>query len=359
MTTRPTSAALPTLLLPLLPALVLALILAFPCSPALAAGAGSPSRAALLEGYAARIRAVLAQGQTPIIDVEHHWGGKLSLERLVSKMNTAGVALTWLGQNERNGSGHALQDAASFPDLMVPTTIHGDGPRWHGHDASLLTELEADAKSGLYFAMGEFEGRHYISSTNNRDVHLPVDSPHFEQVFRIAAQTGLPMLIHHEAEDALLPELERMLDKYPGAKVIWCHAGRNRDRGTWTIASTPEGMRALLERHPNLFLDLNQSPPGSKHRGTRQVDSVLYDIDPDKGGNQPDAKLNEGWKALMEEHPARFVFGTDVNTGRWDNYEGVVERFRWIVLRALSPETAAAIAYRNAWRLMSGQEWKP
>ena len=316
-------------------------------------------RAAQLAAYAAEIRRSLAAGVLPIIDVEHHWGGKLPLERLIAKMDDNGVALTWLGQNEKNGSSRALDEAAKFPSRIVPATIHGDGPRWHGRDPLLLDELARDAKSGQYYALGEFEARHYVSSTNNRDVHLPVDSPSFEAVFSLAEETGLPMLLHHEAEDALLPELERMLARHPKAHVIWCHMGRNRNRSTWTKLPTPDGVRNFLRRYPNLFFDLNQAKPGSRHRGTNQVDAVLYDTDPGKGGdNQPDTKLNAQWLELLEEFPERFVIGTDVNTGRFDEYSRVVETFRLLVLRRLNRAAAERIAFRNAWRLMSGEEWR-
>lgn len=325
----------------------------------LPASAPSTGRAALLKGYAAEIRRIQAAGELPIIDVEHHWGGKLELSALLDRMDRNGVALTWLGQNEKHGSAHALADARQYPTRIVPTTIHGDGPRWHGRDMSLLDELAADVRTGHYFALGEFEARHYVSSTNSRDVHLPVDSPSFEAVFTIAGDTGLPMLLHHEAEDALLPELERMLSRHPRAKVIWCHVGRNRDRSTWTKISTPDGVRDFLRKYPNLYFDLNQARPGSRHRGTNQVDAVLYDSDPGKGGdNQPDAKLNAQWQELLEEFPERFVIGTDVNTGRFDSYTRVIETFRRLVLARLSKPAAEAIAFKNAWRLMSGEEWK-
>lgn len=316
-------------------------------------------RSALLGGYAAEIRRVLASGELPIIDVEHHWGGKLALEDLIAKMDRNGVALTWLGQNEKNGSQLALAAAQKQPTRIVPATIHGDGPRWHGRDPQLLEELAADARTGRYFALGEFEARHYVSSTNSRDVHLPVDSEHFAAVFRLAEQTGLPLLLHHEAEDALLPELERMLAKHPKARVIWCHVGRNRDRNTWTRLSTPDGVRDFLKRYPNLYFDLNQARPGGRHRGTNQVDSVLYDIDPGKGGdNQPDARLNNAWRALLEEFPERFLIGTDVNTGRFDEYSRVVQTFRQLILTRIDRPAAEAIAYKNAWKLMSGREWR-
>jgi hypothetical protein len=316
-------------------------------------------RAEQLAAFAAQIRRVKATGELPIIDVEHHWGGKLALADLIERMDANGVALTWLGQNEKNGSAHALAAARQYPGRLVPTTIHGDGPRWHGRDPVLLEELAADVRTGRYFALGEFEARHYVSSTNSRDVHLPVDSPSFAAVFRLAGDTDLPMLLHHEAEDALLPELERMLAAHPRAKVVWCHVGRNRNRSTWTRLSTPDGVREFLKKYPNLSFDLNQAKPGSRHRGTNQVDAVFYDSDPSKGGdNQPDARLNARWQELLEEFPERFVIGTDVNTGRFDNYTRVIETFRRLVLNRLNKATAEAIAYRNAWRLMSGQEWR-
>lgn len=319
-----------------------------------------PAQAAQLAAFAASIREVQASGIIPIIDVEHHWGGKLDVADLVAKMDRHGVALTWLGQNEKNGSSHVFPDFERFPGRIVPTTIHGDGPRWHGNDATLMQELAADVATGKYFAMGEFEGRHYVSSTNSRDVHKPVDSPDFEAVFRLSQESGLPFLIHHEAEDALLPELERMLDKYPGAKAVWCHCGRNRNRMTWTVVPTPQGMRALIGRHPNLYFDLNQAKPGSRHSGTNEIDPVLYDVgEKKKGGmSEPDAKLLPEWRKLLEDHPDRFLFGSDVNTGRWDNYGQVVGNFRKIILAALPRDVAERIAWKNAWKMMAGEEWR-
>ena len=355
--------SLPLFLRALPPVLLCLLLGAFPSTLAFAeeplSVLAAQDKSAALEGYAAELNRILSRGEVPLIDVEHHWGGKLPLSSLLKKMDACGVALTWLGQNERNGSARALVEAVQYRTRIVPATLHGDGPRWHGGDLTLVQELEADARSGRYFALGEFEARHYVSSTNNRDVHMPMDSEMFDGVFRIAEQTGLPLLLHHEAEDALLPELERMLVRHPAVNVIWCHVGRNRNRSTWTVLPTPAGVRSFLQRYPHLYFDLNQAPPGGTHKGTRQLDSVLYDnIDPNKGGgNQPNAQLNSAWRDLFEEYPDRFLFGSDVNTGRFDNYERVVGNFRWHILRNLSPGAGAKIAYQNAWRLMSGQEW--
>lgn len=304
-----------------------------------------------VQAYAARIREMIAAGTLPIIDVEHHWGGKLPLSELIEKMDRNGVALTWLGPNERNGSGQSLEAHRDFPDRLVPTVMHGDGPRWHHADPAFLAELEGDIKSGAYWAAGEFEARHYPSGSNNRDVHMPLGSAGFAAVLGAAQSAGIPLLIHHEAEDGLLPEMDQALATTPGAKVIWCHVGRRRIPSSWRLLSTPEGVREWLVRHPNLSFDLNQSRPGSNAPMLPYVDSVLFDP-----RNTP-YRLDPAWRALLIEFPDRFVIGSDTNTARWPQYDEVIQRFRTLILADLPRDVAERIAFRNAWRLMVGQDW--
>lgn len=233
-------------------------------------------RQQLLDGYRQTISRMLEKTPLPIIDVEHHWGERLPIENLVENMDGSQVALTWLGPNERNGSASSLTRCREFPTRLVPTIIHGDGPRWHGNDMELVQGIEADAHSGHYFAMGEFESRHYVSGSNDRNVHMPADSPSFHGVFRSAQDTGLPFLLHHDAEDEVLPELEKMLTQYPKAQVVWCHVGRNRNPQTWTRFPTPEGVAAFIQRYPQLHFDILQSSAGSIFPPTGVAEAVLY-----------------------------------------------------------------------------------
>ena len=299
-----------------------------------------------------KIESVIGQGKMPIIDVEFHCGEKVNIDALMKKMDKNGVVLTWLGPNEKLGSDYSLKMVDEHPDYFVPTTVHGDGKLWHGSDRVFLDKLARDARSGKYFAMGEFEARHYISSTNNRDVHMPVDAGAMQVVFEAASATGLPFLLHHEAEDVLLPELERMLTKYPKAKVIWCHVGRNRNNWTWKKFRTPDGARELLMKYPNLYFDLVQSKPGSRYRGTGAEEAIMYNV------TILGVSLDPDWKKLLEEFPDRFVIGSDINTGRFDQYDRVMETFRDVVLVSLKKEVAEGIAFKNAWRLMTGITWQ-
>ena len=141
------------------------------------------NRAAQTEVYAATIRTFLARGIIPIIDLEHHWGGKNNIGELLTKMDRNGVALTCLGPNEKLGSGYSDNEYQMHQGRLIPTIVHGDGPGWHGGDPAFLARLEQDAHSGDYWIMGEFEARHYISSTNDRDIHTPLDSGQFKRLF--------------------------------------------------------------------------------------------------------------------------------------------------------------------------------
>ncbi len=312
--------------------------------------AAQAQRLQLLAGYRQTVQRMLDKTPLPIIDVELHWGDKLPIENLIDNMDRSGVALTWLGPNEKNGSASSLERCQAFPTRLVPAIIHGDGPRWHGQDLSLVQEIAADARSGSYFAMGEFESRHYVSGSNDRDVHMPADSASFQGVFRAAQDTGLPFLLHHDAEDAVLPELETMLAQYPKAHVVWCHVGRNRNPKTWTRFPTPEGVAAYIQRYPNLHFDILQGSAGSIFPPTGAAEAVLY------YGRKSEV-LRPEWVQLFNTYPERFVIGSDINTFRWNKYGDVLDRLRRAVLGALRKDAAETIAYKNAWRLMSGQAW--
>jgi len=108
-----------------------------------------------------RMRSTLETNVLPIIDVDYHHGGKIQINRLISRMDENNVALTWLGPNERLGNEDSLRLNQKYPDSFVSTTVHSDGPLWHGSDKGFLENLRVDVRSGKYFSMGEFEARHY------------------------------------------------------------------------------------------------------------------------------------------------------------------------------------------------------
>jgi len=313
-----------------------------------------------------RIRGLQRQGILPIIDTEFHHGGEVEVENLIKEMDENGVALIWLGSIQKLGSEESQRLNGLHPDRFVPTTIHGDSKLWHSGNKRFLERLAKDVRTGKYFVMGEFEARHYPSSTNTRDEHTTVDSEAMQVVFELSSETGMVFLLHHEAEDVLLPELERMLVKYPKAKVIWCHVGRNRNPETWIKFRKADAAKEFLSKYQNLYFNFLASQPGSKYqpgkgyaakkRAEGYVEGIMYDYS--SGG----VSLSSEWKKVIEEFPDRFVLGSDANTGggleKFEKYDKVTHIFRDIILTGVKKDVAEKIAFKNAWKLMIGKAWE-
>jgi predicted TIM-barrel fold metal-dependent hydrolase len=186
---------------------------------------------------------------------------------------------------------------------------------------------------------GEMTAEHFAGGTPYQSV--PPDHPLFLLLAEIAAEHGVPIVLHLEAvthEMALPAELksppnpprlrenisgfERLLAHAPRAKIIWAHLGTDG-----TGARTPELCRRLLKAHPNLFMELKTNGSGKN--------SVLI-------GD----KLDEQWLPLLQEFPDRFLIGSD------QHYPGPP---RWqapvLLLNQLPPDLQRAIARDNAMKL--------
>ena len=219
-------------------------------------------------------------------------------------------------------------------------------------------------RSGDYPLIGEVEFRHYMSAfqcrtgRTGRDVNIPINGPNGRRLFRLAAETGVPFGIHHEPEDAPLQALEEMLAAYPKAKVIVAHFGQLRHPEKQTKFG-PELVRRLLRAYPNLHYDISTGFPGRRYACNENVlDTAIWR----EGflGGQGDS-LKPEYKAILTEFRTRFVAATDYGGGRKPLPEFLRERAAnlRLILRELPGEAQHDIAYRNAWRLLTGKEWKP
>ena len=70
------------------------------------------------------------------------------------------------------------------------------------------------------------------------------------------------------------------------------------------------------------------------------------------------AFLNSEWKKVIEEFPDRFVLGSDINTGRFNDYDRVMDTYRGVILKGVKKDVAEKIAFKNGWKLMTGEDWK-
>ena len=318
-------------------------------------GGGALSAAQRIAGWAERARSLLQRGILPIIDTEATYGGQIPTDSMVEQMDRHGVALVCFAPNFNDparGSRSSLALAKQHPDRFVPTTCDGTTGYWFRQQGPFLEVMQREARSGDFFLLGELEFRHYPSPAQyrarkfGRDIIIPIDGAWGHAVFQLSSETGLAFQIHYEPEDALLAPLEKMLEAYPGAKVIWCHAGQVRypDRQS---AYGPDYLRQTLSRHPNLFCDLALSEPGSRYPGSGAVHNTAQ---------FGDGRLRPEWRRLLETHPDRFTIGSDVAPDRYDDFPTKIVQSRTL-LASLSRDTAARIAFQNAWRLLTRQEW--
>jgi predicted TIM-barrel fold metal-dependent hydrolase len=294
----------------------------------------------------------------------------------IQAMDEAGLALIAFDgyQAPRDGKtqgyrwGYAVHRLVNaHPDRFILATNGGTNPNWtnqkSGQPTDFIDQLEKHVRGGDYPLIGEVEFRHYMSAfqcrtgRTNRDVDIPMNGPNGHRLFRLASETGVPFGVHHEPEDAPLRALEEMLAAYPKAKVIVAHFGQLRHPEKQAKFG-PGLVRRLLRAYPNLHYDISTGQPGRRYACNANVlDTVLWGEGPFWGQGEA---LRPEYKAILAEFSKRFVAATDYGGGRPALPGFLRDRTAnlRLILRDLPEEAKHDIAYRNAWRLLTGKEWK-
>jgi hypothetical protein len=321
--------------------------------------AGTIDRTAAIDGWAQRIRSILARGRLPIIDPEATYNRAIDIDKMVQWMNAGDVAQVCFAPGDKLSSNASLELHRLHPQHFVPTTKDGSSPEWYNNREAFVRGLRADLASNDYFLLGEFELRHYPSPNQtragrmDRDVSVPLADPSVDAVLAAAAQSGLAVQVHYEIEDALLPPLEALLARHPTARVIWCHMGQVRFGERNTIYGVSY-LKSLIARFPNLHFDLGLPGPPHKHPWSGQLDQRIYAAT----GNPPwGGYLRSEWRDFIEQHADRVLAASDIGADRYTEFPKAIERLRELVLSKLSPRAARLVAFENAWRLLTGRTW--
>jgi predicted TIM-barrel fold metal-dependent hydrolase len=243
--------------------------------------------------------------------------------------------------NKMSPSEYGLPEAfAKYPNRFVALysgeagsmlyTAAKTGKYTKEDEARFTTLLEDAMKSGSYRGFGEIGLRHFPppGMPQTFDITVPGDHPWMFLMSDVAARYGVPIDVHMEATGETVQGLERLLAHNRNTTVIWDHAGWGN-----TGEATPELMRRLLRENPNLCTSI-------KFRKDTGVAGFL----------NTDGTLNDAWLAVVRDYPDRFMAGSDIKPGIWDN------EFRYVkshveILSKLPPEIQSEVARENAIRI--------
>ena len=244
----------------------------------------------------------------PIFDAHIHYSddawSAVSPEQAVQRLRNAGVMRALVSSSNDDGT-QKLHAAA--PDLVIPSLRpyrqRRDQWRWL-RDPAVVTHVEQRLKQHRYVAIGEL----HVQGAE-------ADAPNMRRMVELAKQYGLMLHVHSDAE-----AIGRIFRQDPQARILWAHAGFEE----------PPRVGELLSQHRQLWADL----------------SFRFDVE--SGG-----QLVPAWRALLLQHPDRFMVGTDTfSPERWDK---VAQHAQWVRgwLADLPSAVAERIAYRNGEALVT------
>ena len=186
-------------------------------------------------------------------------------------------------------AGIHLTPSMTFPDLARPESV-----------VSGIEILDAEYP-GLFRWMGEVN---LVKQAQFANGHEPVPAAaigEWTPFMDILRERGIPLAIHSDLGNdddptRYLPLTEEVLRLYPDNAIVWVHMGLSRELTTLDAARHVELLGSLLERHPNLLLDVSW----------RVLDDAYF--------SQPEARA--AYIPLLNSYSERILPGTDFLASR-------------------------------------------
>jgi hypothetical protein len=290
----------------------------------------------------------------PIFDAHNHVVPGMTLENIIGPLiNRAGVKKIALMCNRAKpdwpiGEEDKLILAVyeKYPDRVIPFLTC---QRWglYIKDRAWLEYADRQLATRKFKGLGQFIVKRYGSHNSNEPgwnktiFETPLDSKWMQDLMRLAAKHNAPILFTMETTQETLLSLDRALKQNPDAKMIWAHQSHLKEKIGSTASERklgdPQHIATLLDKHPNLFIDI----------------SLGYDHVNRTGDDQ---QIPEKWRNFYEKYSDRVVIGIDL--GSTEGYLGfyVLEAF-WFRgwLAQLSESTQKKFAYENIERILLGK----
>ena len=139
--------------------------------------------------------------------------------------------------------------AMSFPDLSDPESV-----------LEGMELLDAEYP-GLFRWMGEVNLVKQALFANGRGPVPVARIAEWTGFMEVLRERGIPLAVHSDlgSDDEptrYLPLMEEVLRRYPDNPMVWVHMGLSRELTGMDPARHAALMTSMLERHPNLMLDI-------------------------------------------------------------------------------------------------------
>lgn len=282
-----------------------------------------------------------ASGAIPIIDAHSQFDDNTPIEQVISFAARAGVSQILLSARGRVTTQDVLNVGLAYPTCIVPS-VRTKGRGYDENRPDYYKFLDEQFREPAFTAMSELILVHAPKGNRAPEVNVAVDTPQVKEIIRRAIAKGWPIVLHYEfrwlgrtsgaaARAARMAELKSLLNQHPQQQFALIHMAQ----------LDPAEAGALLAEHANLvFL--------TSHANTLVLNE----------SNQPWTNLFASddlapeWKALVLQHPDRFLLAIDnVWPEHWsDKYVRQVQLWR-SALDKLPVDVAHAVAHGNAERI--------
>lgn len=191
---------------------------------------------------------------------------------------------------------------------------------------------------GMWFGIGEILTRHDQLTALTEGETPRANHPALMRVYEVAAEHDLPVLLHsnltslREETPIYLQELEAALEGSPNTRFVLAHAGTSGgvEDSQPPLKTLVPILRAMLERHDNLYVDLSWSVK----------DHYLME----------EGKVDPDWVLLIKQYPDRFTLGSDL-VGHFGGLARQIEGYQPL-LDVLPKKVAQQIGSANAKALL-------
>lgn len=279
--------------------------------------------------------------EIPVIDAHSQFDHTVKVEKIIKLMDKAGVSRTILSTRGKVLPPQLVAFAQKNEGRIIPAVrtkgkpYAQDSPKYYN---MLKNQLNMDG----FGAMAEVIMFHAQKGNKAPKVVVPPNDKRVQTALNGALRNGWPFIVHIEfaasrgERETFMKQFEKMLSSHPDKPFVLIHMGQ----------LGLEEVSRLIYKHANIYFITAHTNPISLNK-SRQPWVNMF-----SGNVFTGYQLDQKWKALIINHPDRFVLGFDnVFEEHWGNFYLDQVKLWKKVLAELPLEVAHKLAHKNAERL--------